>query len=78
MSLGKRQHEIWTEGGSGRVNKTDTIKEDRLNIKYTKQDQKLKRQKLLIATLLVTRHRGKILTAVGKVSEGKMQQACSC
>lgn len=30
MSLGKRQHEIWTEGGSGRVNK-DTVKENSLN-----------------------------------------------
>lgn len=26
MSLGKRQHEIWTKGGSGRVNKKTPAK----------------------------------------------------
>lgn len=41
MSLGKRQHEIWTEGGSGRVNIKDTIKENHLNKKIHFTHQKL-------------------------------------
>ncbi len=53
MSLGKRQHEIWTKGASGRVNKKDTIKEDKLN-KKKHQNKNCKHQKLLITTLLVT------------------------
>lgn len=43
MSLGKRQHEIWTEGGSGRVNKKDKRKQ-------LEQKTHFKHQKLLITT----------------------------
>lgn len=32
MSLGKRQHETWTKGGSGRVNKKHTRTENILNL----------------------------------------------
>lgn len=67
MSLGKRRHEIWTKGGSARVNKRH---HRRRQIEQKKQHNKnCKHQKLLIATLLVRNKANRDSSRTG-LSEG--------